>query len=251
MRGDLTTAANVDNAIGIDELGTMAVWWAELDLPGDEIDAALRELSLDERERADRFYRAIHRNRFIAARGFLRRVLARYLNLAPSVIRFDYGENGKPRLGENLSGEHVYFNVAHSEDRAVVAVNRNSEVGVDLERICPKPNCLDIARRFFADEERAALAQVDGEERLQAFYRCWTRKEAYVKAIGAGLSIRLDSFAVSITAEKISVVKNVSSAGANPCTLVDVSRDRGFAASLAIPGPVHCLPRVAQFCSMA
>ena len=226
---------------------TIAVWWANLDWSNDQIDAGFSELSPDERERGDRFVQPIHRTRFIAARTFVRRVLAQYVADSPSAIRFEYGANGKPRLGEIVGQEKLCFNVAHSGDRAVLAVGHDFELGVDLEQICPKPNCLDIAGRFFASEEQGALRALDGEDRLRAFYRCWTRKEAYLKATGAGLSIPLDSFAVSIGGEKFPPLLRVSPGVSDRCTLIDIAPDQDFAATLAILNPNKTLPHIVQF----
>jgi 4'-phosphopantetheinyl transferase len=223
------------------------VWWANLDPGHAEIAGALRELSSDERERANRFVRPIHRNRFVVARAFARRVLAQYLDVSPSAIRFDYGENGKPQLGANPATGKVHFNVAHSGNRAVMAVSQSSEVGIDLEEILPKPNCLQIAGRFFAREEYQALAALDGEDRLRAFYRCWTRKEACLKAIGAGLSIPLDSFAVAIEAEEFPAISHAPVGIANHCSLIDIGPDQNFAAALAILNATESPSRIRHF----
>lgn len=226
---------------------TISIWWSDLDLPNGAIETAFGELSPDERERAARFCQPIHRTRFIAARAFVRRVLAQFLGLSSSAIRFHYGKNGKPRLGDDVGSENIYFNVAHSGNRAVIAVSRSSELGVDLEQICPKPNCLDIAGRFFAEEEQQALHALDGEHRLRAFYRCWTRKEAYVKAIGAGLMVPLDSFAVSVRAEQFPAMLRLSAQSTNSCTLIDISPDRNVAAALAILDATSLPPQITQF----
>ena len=242
----LTSAGTGGDSVQAADRDTISIWWSDLDVPNGRIEMVFGELSSDERERADRFVQPIHRNRFVAARAFLRRVMAQHLGLSPAAIRFEYGRNGKPRLGGNVGNEDIYFNVAHSGNRAVIAVSRRGEVGVDLEQICPKPNCLDIAERFFAEEERQGLRALDGEERLRAFYRCWTRKEAVVKAVGDGLSIRLDSFNVSVLPGDSMISMQQSFRATKDVALIDISPDPCYAATLAILNPPQPLSRVVQ-----
>jgi 4'-phosphopantetheinyl transferase len=145
-------------------------------------------LSEDERARARRFRFPLHRERFVAARSALRRILAAYLDLDPAGLRFQYSPHGKPRLEQ----EWLRFNLAHSEDLALCAVAHGREVGVDIERIRPRPD-EGIPERFFSPSEAAQLRGLPPP----AFYRYWTAKEAWLKARGEGLSVALDSFDVS------------------------------------------------------
>ena len=146
-------------------------------------------LSEDERARALRFHFPLHRHRFVAARSALRRILAAYLDLPPAELRFHYSPHGKPYL------EHHWlrFNLAHSEDLALCAVARAREIGVDIERIRPRPTQERIPERFFSPSEAAQLRALPPE----AFFHYWTAKEAYLKARGEGLAIPLDSFDVT------------------------------------------------------
>lgn len=145
-----------------------------------------------ERERASRFHFAKDRQAHIAAHGALRHILASYLHCPPAGIQFSEGTNGKPSvLG-------VRFNLSHSADLALIAVTQEHEVGVDVEHIDPRRADLNVAQRFFSPAENYILMSLTIEQQTEAFFNCWTRKEAYLKAIGLGLSVPLDSFDVSL-----------------------------------------------------
>jgi len=173
------------------------VWRAELDLPADAVERLAGLLSPDERTRAARFLLARVRTRFVVGRGLLRTILARYAGCAPERLRFTYGARGKPALAGS-DGTGLSFNVSHSDGCALFAVARGREVGVDVERLRPMPRAERIAERFFSRPERTALREVPPERRVEAFFTCWTRKEAYIKARGDGLGHPLDQFAVSL-----------------------------------------------------
>jgi len=153
-------------------------------------------LSPDERERADRFHFARDRRRFICGRGVLRHLLGAYLDVRPLDIAFSYGTYGKPALsgrGEGL----LKFNVTHSHELALIAVG-DVEMGVDVEAIRPMPDADDVASRFFSARELAELQALPVTVRDAAFFACWTRKEAYLKALGSGLARPLDGFTVTL-----------------------------------------------------
>lgn len=134
------------------------------------------------------------RDRFTIARATLRLLIAGYLGIRPGAIEFTYGPRGKPGLART----DLTFNLAHSEDLAVYGFARGHEIGIDVERVREIPEMDRITGRFFAPEECAALASLPPRDRAQAFYLAWTRKEAYVKAVGDGLHIPLDSFSVTL-----------------------------------------------------
>jgi len=173
------------------------VWRAALDLPAETVARLGETLSADERERAARFRIERVRRRYVVARGLLRTVLGRYLGRPPEELRFEYGTNGKPALAPGEDGG-LRFNVSHSDDLGVFAVARGREIGVDVERLRPVPRAEQIAERFFSLPERVAFRGVPAERKVEAFFTCWTRKEAYIKARGEGLSHPLDQFAVSL-----------------------------------------------------
>lgn len=171
------------------------IWSWSLDPSFVDIADALALLSGDERDRAHRFLKDIDRRRYITGRAGLRRILATYLGIEPRAVRFGYNNWGKPEL-DLADRSSLHFNLSHSAGEAMLAVSAHAEVGIDIEEIRPIEE--DIASHFFSGFECAALAALSDGERLVAFYRCWTRKEAFVKAHGAGLSVALDSFDVSL-----------------------------------------------------
>lgn len=176
--------------------GQVHLWTQSLSIPEPQIQAFASCLSGDEIERARRFHFEIHRNRFIAARGRLRHILAAYLGRKPGDLVFTYGIYGKPALSGDAG--NLAFNLSHSEDLAVYAILRNREIGIDVEQIREGPAEERIPEMFFSPSEVAALRALAPTQQVEAFYRCWTRKEAYVKARSEGLSIPLDSFDVSL-----------------------------------------------------
>ena len=175
-------------ALGHDEVH---VWRASLDQAPAQIQTFLPKLAADEQARAARFHFERDRDHFTVARGVLRTILGRYLNRAPESLSFCYGSHGKPDLAGATDGAAIRFNLSHSHGLALYAIARERELGVDLERIRCDLAVLEIAERFFSREEAARLRAFPGESRHREFFRCWTAKEAYVKARGEGLSLPL------------------------------------------------------------
>lgn len=178
--------------------GEIHVWRCSLELSSAHARDAGPLLSPDELERAARFHFPIHRNRFIAGRSQLRKTLGSYLQVAPSSIDFAYSEFGKPAVRMAQNPAAIAFNVSHSEDLCVLAVSRIQPLGIDIERIRGDFGGEEVAQANFAPAEFRELLSLPADIRPQAFFNCWTRKEAYVKALGAGLQIPLDSFEVSL-----------------------------------------------------
>jgi 4'-phosphopantetheinyl transferase len=176
--------------------GEVHVWWASVDETAPPLEELASTLSTDEQERAARFVFDRHRRRFQAARGLLRAILSRYTGRPPGALRFEYGAKGKPSL---VDGGDLRFNVSHSDGMAAYALTRGREIGVDIERIRPLDDPDVIARHFFSAPEQEALRALAPGRKLEGFYTCWTRKEAYVKARGEGLGHPLDRFAVALT----------------------------------------------------
>lgn len=155
-------------------------------------------LAPDEVERARRFRFEKDRTRFAVARGLLRTMLGRYLRAEPSRLRFSHNDYGKPALADAGDESPLRFNVAHSGDIVLLAFTRGREIGVDVEKLRADFATEEIAARFFSRREVEALAALPNELRVRSFFRCWTMKEAYIKARGEGLSLALDGFAVSV-----------------------------------------------------
>ena len=175
------------------------VWRAWLDPPADRVEALAVSLSADEWKRADRLAFAHLRRRYVVGRGVLRAILGRYTGAAPARLRFRYAPGGKPALDDQPGGADFRFNISHSNELLLCAVALDREVGVDVEWTGrPLPDAEQIAQSFFSAAERAALRAVPAHLKTVAFFNCWTRKEAYIKARGDGLSLPLDSFDVSL-----------------------------------------------------
>jgi 4'-phosphopantetheinyl transferase len=215
-------------------LDEVHVWRAALDQPNERVRRLLGTLSADERARADKFYFERHRRPFIVSRGFLRAILGRYLDREPESLVFTYGPQGKPALGET----DLHFNLSHSGDCALLALTRGREIGVDVERVRPRAELEGIAGRFFAPAEVAALRAVSAVEKEQAFFNCWTRKEAYVKACGEGLARPLDRFEVSLApgeaARLIAVADDAAEAAR--WALRELESLPGYVGCVAVPG---------------
>jgi 4'-phosphopantetheinyl transferase len=174
------------------------VWRASLDQAAPCVERLQRTLSADELHRAARFHFPRDRRRFIVARGVLRDILGRYLGVHPSALGFRYSAYGKPALADVADEEALRFNVSHSHEMALFAVTCGREVGVDIEYLRREIACEEIAEHFFSVRERGSLRALPAEVKHQAFFNCWTRKEAYIKAHGEGLSLPLDQFDVSL-----------------------------------------------------
>ncbi|MEK7327027.1 MAG: 4'-phosphopantetheinyl transferase superfamily protein [Chloroflexota bacterium] len=214
------------------------VWRADLDQPEPFIRQLAGMLSDDERERADHFHFDIHRDHFIVGRGLLREILGRYLNVEPGRLQFSYGRQGKPGLLNSDGDPGLRFNLAHSGQLALCAVTRNREIGVDLEYVRPVLDMDLVAERNFSPRENAVLQALPPGERPLAFFNCWTRKEAYIKAIGEGLSRPLDQFDVSLApgepARLLWVAGNPQEASC--WSLRELAVATGYVAALAVEG---------------
>ena len=154
-------------------------------------------LSPEEIQRAGRFRFPEHRQRFVITRGSLRRLLGSYLGIEASEVAFTYSAEGKPSL-DVLHESDLQFNVSHSGDLAAFGFAKGRRLGVDVELMRRDIDVVDIPRRFFSCAEQRDMERLEGEKKYQAFFNCWTRKEAYVKALGSGLSLPLRDFDVSL-----------------------------------------------------
>ncbi|HTQ79326.1 MAG TPA: 4'-phosphopantetheinyl transferase superfamily protein [Thermoanaerobaculia bacterium] len=175
--------------------GEVQVWAVPLDPEPPEVARLQRLLASDELERASRFRFDLHRRRYIVGRGVLRRLLGAYLGADPAGLRFGYGPRGKPELPDHPG---LGFNLSNSDDLALVGFCRGREIGVDVEFLKSMADLESIATRFFSRSEVLALAGLPEEQKKEGFFNCWTRKEAYLKAVGEGLAAPLDSFDVTL-----------------------------------------------------
>jgi 4'-phosphopantetheinyl transferase len=211
--------------------GEVHIWTAKLDAP-----RSRAALSPDERIRADEFRVDRGGGRYSAARAILRTLLGEYAGIDPAALRFEYGTGGKPSIAIPSGDGRLHFNASHCESVAVYAFTRDAEVGVDVELVQPAPDLDDVANKCFSPSEVAALRSVPAALRSRAFFDCWTRKEAYIKAIGEGLCYPLDGFDVTLApgdAPRLLSVAGDEAAGAR-WTMLSFEPLPGFAAAVAI-----------------
>ena len=221
--------------LGCDEVH---VWRATLDQTSSQIQSFLRNLAADEQARAEQFYFKRDREHFIVGRGVLRAILGGYLKRAPECLSFCYGSHGKPALAGESDRDAIRFNVSHSHGIALYAVTRGREVGIDVERIRFNLAVAEIARRFFSQREVAMLRALPTEEQREAFFRCWTRKEACLKARGEGLSLPLNQIDVSPAPGKPDAAPGTQpdSSEASRWLLQELAPAPGYVGALAVEG---------------
>lgn len=212
------------------------VWRASLEIAAEEVLILGNTLTAEETGRAGRFRFEKDRSRFVAARGILRNLLGRYLNIRPGDVRFVYGQYGKPELSREKGTARICFNVSHSHGLALFAFALNREIGVDIECIQPGPQGDNIAGRFFAPAEIEALGALPPPIRQEAFFTCWTRKEAFLKANGMGISFGLDRVEVSVTPRGPAVLIRIDNSPdeAAQWSLFDLPAGKEYAAALAV-----------------
>jgi 4'-phosphopantetheinyl transferase len=218
--------------------GEVQILFAPLHLDREELNRRERFLATDEIRRANRLLDRRARDRFVSGRGFLRKSLAAYVGLLPEELRFGLGADGKPYLLDEFCARTLRFNLAHSGDLAVLAVTTGHEVGIDLERIRDDLPFREMAQRFFSPRERAELFSLSPESQLAAFYRCWTRKEAYLKGCGTGFSHPADTLDVSLLPNHPPALVMHRTSPGEPARwrLVDIPAPEGYCATLAFEG---------------
>jgi len=214
------------------------LWRIDLGAIGGDESRWQQLLSPDELARASRFHFSRDRQRFVASRALLRTILAGYLSTDAKALTFSYSNKEKPSLGPAHVDSGVTFNVSHSGGIALMAFASWREVGVDIEQIRRDSDLEIIARRFFSKYEQNHLSGLPDEEKVDAFFRCWTRKEAYIKATGDGLSLPLSQFDVSLRAGETSALlaTRPDSSEAGRWLLEEVPGGSGYIAALCVRG---------------
>ena len=236
-RGRRSSLRAAESAIPADEIH---LWRASLEQPVAATERLRSLLADDELARAAKFRFARDRDRYIVGRGLLRSLLGSYLQRPPRELRFDYGEFGKPRL----EGGGPHFNLSHSGALALFAFSADVELGVDVELENAEFAKERIAERFFSEKEVRVLRSLAEPLQATAFMTCWTRKEAFIKARGDGLSLRLDSFDVSLAPDAPAALLRTEWSAAEPaqwwlCDLSDASR--GYVAAMAMRSDARCV----------
>lgn len=249
--GDLTTIADADFDAGATSSlaeNEVCLWSIHLDKIAQAEPRWRTLLSKEELTRADRFHFIQDRQTFTATRALLRIILASYIGCEPAVVTIGYSEKGKPLLGPKHQGTGLQFSVSHSGARALLAFAKLREVGVDVELIRNNLDCKSLSRRYFSPAEQTALAALQGSDLCKGFFRCWTRKEAYVKARGMGLALPLHDFDVSINPgeQRILLATRPHPHEASQWSLCEVELGDGYAAALCVRGHDWKLKRSAD-----
>jgi 4'-phosphopantetheinyl transferase len=233
-----TTSWSIPPALPELRIDDVHVWRVTLEQPDAIVQAALELLSRDERERAAWFRFQEDRRKFIVARGALRSMLSGYALRTPAELRFSYSPRGKPALSDASGEPSLRFNISHTHELALFAFSRGREVGIDLEYMRENLAAERIAERTFSPLEVASLRQLPVSQRTRGFFDCWTRKEAYIKARGDGLSMPLNQFTVSLAPDEPAALL---SSGYDPrevsrWSLKVLSPGSGYVAALAVEG---------------
>jgi 4'-phosphopantetheinyl transferase len=200
---------------------------ASLDVGGAELGALAALLAPDETQRAARFVFERDRCRYTVARARLRQLLGERLGVSPESVQLAYAPAGKPALAPRYERD-LRFNLSHCGGVAAYAFAEGREVGVDVEEVRVLPDADDVAKRFFSRRERSAYLRLPRRERPQGFFNCWTRKEAFIKALGSGLSYPLDGFDVSLAPGRPARILRIGRVPASRC---------GWTLHSFLPGP--------------
>jgi len=218
------------------------IWRVHLDQPRSTTSAD-SVLSLDEHTRAKRFFFEEDRLHFIRCRSALRLLLSRYLGIPPADIRFDYRPGGKPELAAQQSSCRLRFNVSHSGRLALIAVSADRRIGIDIEKKCADVEITVLAKRFFSSRERAGLQALPDFLRVAAFFACWTRKESFLKATGAGLSFPMADFSVTTHPDLDPALEEIGGniEARNQWALADLNVVDGYRATVAVEGSLSRL----------
>lgn len=214
------------------------VYYAYLNQRASQLHQLAQTLSEDERVRAEQLHFEQDKNRFIARRGLLRTILGSYLDTEPGQLQFSYGRYGKPTLAKPFVSNFLHFNTSHSNGLALYAITVGRPLGIDLEYVRPIGEAEQIAERFFSARENAVLRTLPVGDKNQAFFYCWTRKEAYLKAIGDGLTRPLNQFSVLLDSWEPASPLSVSGdpKEVSGWTLQTLTPVPGYVAALAIEG---------------
>ncbi len=212
------------------------VWRADLGQMAARASSFFKILTPDECRRAEKFHFQKDREHFILARGILRTILSHYLGMRPEQLRFNYNSWGKPSLAQHSEGAALRFNVSHAHELALYGVILDREIGIDLEYIREDVACEQIAERFFSRWEFEMLRALPASQRTVAFFNCWTRKEAYIKARGQGLSLPLDEFDVSLTPGEPAALLRGDEQELLRWSLRELRPGHGYVAAVAVEG---------------
>ena len=222
--------------VGCDDLHG---WQTTLDQPLSRVQELKLLLSREEVERAERLHFERDRTRFLARRGLLRIILGYHLGVDPHTVQFRYAARGKPEVAEISDKGKLSFSMSHSHGLALYVIGWNRNVGIDVEKIRPLHEAEPIARRFFSTSEVTAIQELPESQKMLGFFNCWTRKEAYLKATGDGLSRPLDEIIVSLAPGERAQLMSVAGDRKEPSrwSLIDVTPAPGYVAAVCVEAP--------------
>ena len=219
--------------------GAVHVWRVAVEQPGHLLEKFRETLDEHELDRASRFHFEKHRRHFTVGRGVLRQLLSQYLGTKPEEFKLSYGAYGKPALGGEHEESRLRFNMSHSHEMALFAFTEDRELGVDVEHIRTDFASEEVARRFFSRREVETFNALPQHDQVTGFFKCWTRKEAFIKVIGMGLSKPLDQF--DVTLEQPAALLWVSGDDASRWSLYDLEVGGDYAGALAVEGQVSSI----------
>jgi 4'-phosphopantetheinyl transferase len=214
------------------------IW--RIEIGGGHSQKLVEALNIEERARAARFAFDLHRDRFIRGRYAMRSILGGYLGMAASEVDIAYGSHGKPFLRGNTK---LGFNMTHSDDLALLAVGVARDIGVDLEMLRAPQDMMALAKSLFSAEENNQFESLVEELRVPAFFNCWTRKEALLKALGTGLSLDAKTIHIGLDAEKKNFVPPPAY-GSTQIEVMTIAQDKNCVASLAVVGGFHSIMNI-------
>ena len=221
--------------------GEVDIWRIRLDTEDRSIQHAGDFLGVDELARVARFRLECDRKRFFIAHATVRKILAKYVGCEPIQLVFENSEKGKPRLHQSLNPHDLRFNLSHSNDVALLVVTAGLSVGIDIEAVNYDLAMEEIARAFFSPDEVRSLLTLAKEQRTEAFFCCWTRKEAYIKAKGDGFFTASGSFSVSLRPDRPAALLRVADDvdELTRWSFYDIKIDRAYKATLVVEGRSH------------
>jgi 4'-phosphopantetheinyl transferase len=219
-------------------MGEVHIWLASQDAPTLKFRRLLDE---DEANRAERFKFERDSNRFIVRRGILRMLSGCYLGIEPENVRFYYGENGKPKIVGEFNGDELLFSLSHSGGIAIYAFTHHREIGVDIEQIRDITDMTHLAERFFSNQEKTILYELPESQKKEGFFNCWTRKEAFLKATGDGLSYPLERVDVTIAPQEPAKLLAIGGdpEAASIWSMQDLKPALNFAGAFALKGQIN------------
>ena len=214
-------------------------WQTTLDQPLASVQELKSLLSRDEVKRAGRFHFERDRTRFLVRRGLLRIILGYHLEVDPHTVQFRYAASGKPEVAQMSDKGKLDFSISQSHGLALFIIGWNRNVGIDVEKIRPLNEAQPIARRFFSITEATAIQELPESLRMLGFFNCWTRKEAYLKATGDGLSRPLDEIIVSLVPGEAARLISVAGDQREPSrwSLIDLTAAPGYVAAVCVEAP--------------